>query len=126
VTKPTVLVVDDDEDIVEAVTLALDGEGYRAIHATGHAALRCAEEARPDVVLMDVMMPLLDGTKLSRLLRANPRTAHIPIVAMSALSHKDAPHEMRYDAWLGKPFDLLNLLVVINAVAANGTTAAST
>jgi len=117
---PAVLVVDDDADIVDAVTLALEGEGYRAIAATGGAVLRRAEEAQPDVVLMDVMMPVLDGAKLTRLLRANPRTAHIPIVAMSALPHKDAPREMRYDAWLSKPFDLLNLLLVLDAVVAGG------
>ncbi len=77
--KPTVLVVDDDPDIVAAVTLALEDEGYRPLQAIGTAVLRLAEET-PAVVLMDVMMPVVNGAKLTRLLRANPLTAAIPIV----------------------------------------------
>lgn len=114
--KPTVLVVDDDEDICEALMAALQGEGYHAIGGHGAAVLHVAEEQHPDVILLDVMMPVLDGADLSRLLRAHPRTSDIPIVAISAMPRRDVPADMRYDAWLGKPFDLLNLFVVIDAL----------
>jgi CheY-like chemotaxis protein len=112
----TVLVVDDDEEICAAITDALADEGYRAIGGLGAATLRVAAEEQPDVILLDVLMPILDGADLSRLLRAHPRTADIPIGAMSAMPRKNAPPGLCYDAWLGKPFDLLNLFIVIDAV----------
>lgn len=115
--QQTVLVVDDDADIRDVVTTALEDEGYAVRCAIGGAVLGAAQETPPpDVVLLDVMMPYIDGSKLSQLLRANPRTAQIPIVAMTALPQRNAPPGLHYDAWLGKPFDLTNLFVVIDAV----------
>jgi CheY-like chemotaxis protein len=116
--KPTVLVVDDDEDICEQIADALTDEGYHPIGGIGAAVVRVAEERHPDVILLDVMMPVLNGADLSRLLRANPRTADIPIIAMSAMPRKSVPPGLRCDAWLGKPFDLTNMFVVIDALTA--------
>ncbi len=114
--KLTVLVVDDDPDIRDAVSDALRDEGYQVLTALGSAVLKVSQEAQPDVILLDVMMPLVDGATLSHLLRAHPRTARIPIVAMTALPQRSAPEGLRYDAWLGKPFDLVNLFVVVDAL----------
>lgn len=114
--QPTVLVVDDDADIRDAVTDALHEEGYCVLSALGSTVLKVAQDKQPDAILLDVMMPLLDGATLSHLLRAHPRTAQIPIIAMTALPQRSAPKGMRYDAWLGKPFDLVNLFVVLDAV----------
>jgi CheY-like chemotaxis protein len=115
--QQTVLVVDDDTDIRDAVTAALKEEGYTVRSAVGSTVLRIAQEAPPpDVILLDVMMPHIDGAKLCQLLRANPRTAHIPIVAMTALPQSNVPTELRYDAWLGKPFELTELFSIIGAV----------
>src|SRR3954469_24013771 len=88
--QQTVLVVDDDADIRNAITAALEDEGYAVRCALGGTVLRVAQEAPPpDVILLDVMMPHIDGAKLSQLLRANPRTAQIPIVAMTAMPKRN-------------------------------------
>jgi len=120
--QQTVLIVDDDADIRDAVTAALEDEGYTVCSAVGGTVLRIAQETPPpDVILLDVMMPHVDGAKLSQLLRANPRTAQIPIVAMTALPQRNVPTGLRYDAWLGKPFDLANLFTVIDTVTKRPT-----
>jgi two-component system cell cycle response regulator DivK len=116
--KPTVLVVDDDADTCAALSEVLEDEEYHPITARGGAILEAATDAHPDVILLDVMMPILDGAVLSRLLRANPRTAAIPIIAMSAMPRKSAPPGLCCDAWLGKPFNLPHLFIVIDAVTA--------
>lgn len=112
----TVLVVDDDSDICAFVTAALEGEGYRVICATGIAVLRVAEEVHPNIILLEVRMPQLDGVQISRLLRAHPRVAKIPIVIMSGMGQKNAPFSLSYDAWLSKPFDLIALLSIVAAM----------
>jgi two-component system, OmpR family, response regulator len=114
--KKTVLVVDDDEDICTLLTEALEGEGHTVHCALGSAVLPLAQDTQPAVILLDVMMPTLDGATLSRLLRAHPRTGQIPIVAMSAMPRRNAPAGLRYDAWLGKPFDLRTLFAMIDAM----------
>jgi two-component system, OmpR family, KDP operon response regulator KdpE len=116
--KLTVLVIDDDEAICGFVTGALEDEGYRVVCATGSAALRLAEEAHPDVILLDVGMPRLDGVKLSQLLRAHPRMARTPIVIMSGLEQERAPIALHYDAWLRKPFELTALSAIVATMAA--------
>ncbi len=79
-----VLVVDDDAAIVELLEMALEDEGYH-VHATcGAAALQLAHDLQPAVILLDVSMPGMDGIEVSQRLRADPATAHIPIIVMSA------------------------------------------
>jgi CheY-like chemotaxis protein len=109
-TKGTVLVVDDDEAIVDMLTMALEGEGYRVLSAIDGSALRLATEQHPSVILLDIQMPVMDGVEVSRRLRADPRTTAIPIIAMSAQDrlHSTA-HSMDADDRLAKPFNLRQL-----------------
>lgn len=120
---PLVLVVDDDDGLCEAVTGALESEGYRVVCALGLAAFDLAREAQPDAILLDVMMHTIDGARLSRLMRAHPRTAHIPIIAMSGRARQDAPPTLAYDAWLDKPFDLADLYARVEQVTRRGIVA---
>lgn len=115
VDTPLVLVVDDDDGLCEAVTAALESEGYRVVCALGIAALDLAREVQPDAILLDVTMHALDGARLSRLFRANPRTAHIPIIAMSGGARKDAPPALLCDTWLEKAFALSDLYAAVDA-----------
>ncbi len=106
----TVLVVDDDPSIVELVVLALEDEGYRVQHAVDGAALRLAQEEPPDLILLDYMMPGMDGGEVSRRLRADPRTAAVPIVMMSAVQRLCVTAaDLPVDDLLPKPFDLAHL-----------------
>ena len=111
---PTILVVDDDADIVAMLVQVLQDDGYGVVTGIGDEALALAESVAPAVVLLDIMMPAIDGVEFARRLRANPRTSGISIVAMSA-SHRlrERADQMQADELLAKPFDLDELLANI-------------
>lgn len=81
-----VLIVDDVPDNLAVLHDALDESGYTVLVAThGEAALQRAAQALPDIVLLDAMMPGMDGFEVARRLKASPATAHIPIIFMTGL-----------------------------------------
>ena len=83
----TVLIVDDEPDIRRLVSFSLKRHGFEVIEATdGLAACAVAEREHPDLILMDVMMPLMNGFEAVRSLKANGATAAIPVVMLSAKS----------------------------------------
>ncbi|QDL53286.1 response regulator transcription factor [Rhodoferax aquaticus] len=85
-----VLIVDDVPDNLSVLHDALDESGYTVLLAThGEAALQRAEQALPDIVLLDAMMPGMDGFDVARRLKASPRTAHIPIIFMTGLTETE-------------------------------------
>jgi CheY-like chemotaxis protein len=103
----TVLVVDDDPAIVCFLREALEDEGYEVVSAVDGAALPLAHDLHPSVILLDAAMPGMDGLEVSRRLRADPVTALIPIVAMSAQHNLDAAvARMPVNDRLPKPFEL--------------------
>lgn len=105
--KGTVLVVNDDPSIVDFLTEALEDEEYRVVTSVNGESLRVAHDEQPDVILLDIMMPGMDGIEVSRRLRQNPATAEIPIVVMSARDRlRDTTRAMDIDGRLPKPFDL--------------------
>src|SRR3982751_1591760 len=82
---PTVLVVDDDPVIVKLLQVNFEMEGYHVITAgDGEEGLRRAREDRPDVMLLDVMMPKMNGLQVAELLKADATTRPIPIILLSA------------------------------------------
>src|SRR5919204_6967253 len=103
-----ILVVDDDPDIVEVLRCLLHDAGYEVATADDGAALPLAHERQPHLILLDILMPSMDGAEISRRLRADPATAHIPIIAMSATPQwlPTLPIEDR----LTKPFKLVHVL----------------
>ncbi|MCA1597666.1 MAG: response regulator [Chloroflexi bacterium] len=110
-TKGTVLVVDDDPDIVDLLTDVLELDGYRVQAALGSLIQPLARVLQPDVILLDIMMPGKDGVTVAQQLRADPRTATIPVIAVSASVHLYVrAAEMGADACLSKPFDLDDVL----------------
>ncbi len=105
--KGTVLVVDDDPVIVDTLREALEDEGYQVLSAVNGGALPLAQREQPHLILLDIMMPGMDGVEVSRRLRADPSTANIPIVVMSASSTlKTVAAQMPVEDRLPKPFDL--------------------
>ncbi len=108
--ESTILVVDDDADIVDVVATALITVGYQVVAGVGAEALRLAHLSRPNVILMDLMMPDMDGLEMSRRLRADSETANIPIVAMSAQEFPSDPgFQLLVNDRLSKPFHLKDL-----------------
>jgi len=112
----TVLVVDDEFGVAEVLDAILTDEGYRVITATnGRQALARIAEQRPDLVLLDYMMPILDGVAVLRALSADPTAHNLPVVVMSALPEEAISTETRrYAAFLRKPFQIRTVLAAIS------------
>lgn len=112
--QQTVLIVDDDQDIVGFLEEAIDLAGYRAVSTMGAAALPLVEALRPAVILLDLQMPGMSGEEICRRLKGDPATAAIPIVVMSALDRLTATaSHLPADDRLPKPFDLAHLYAAI-------------
>lgn len=109
----TVLVVDDDPVIVKLLRVNFEIEGYDVISAEdGVAGLARAHEEQPDVIILDVMMPGMDGLEVARALKASEVTCQIPIILLSAkaqVTDVAAGREVA-DDYITKPFDPLELL----------------
>ncbi len=108
-----ILIVDDERPLRELLASLFEEAGYRvraAIH--GRDALVQIEEARPDLIVMDLMMPVMGGIELYRQLKRTAETRSIPIVMMSA--GLPPPNELHDgDAFISKPFDLITVETVV-------------
>jgi DNA-binding response OmpR family regulator len=117
----TVLVVDDDTVILKLLQVNFELEGYDVITAPGGAeALRQARDRSLDVVVLDVMMPGIDGLEVARRLHDDPATASLPILLLSAkaqVADIDAGRELA-DDYMTKPFDAIDLLERVGALLA--------
>lgn len=113
-----VLVVEDEDDIAALVELNLELSGYQVTTANnGQVALDRIEAEAPDVVLLDVMMPVLDGWQVLRELKENPRTREIPVVMLTALSEERdliRGHLQGSVRYVTKPFQMKDLLQAID------------
>src|SRR5512142_693044 len=88
-TRGTILVVDDEEDIQELVKLSLLREGYEVLTiGTGDQALALARSRQPALILLDLLLPGLQGLDLCKILKADPKTQAIPIIILSAKSEE--------------------------------------
>jgi CheY-like chemotaxis protein len=118
--RPMVLVVEDNPVNLELVEAVLDREGYEVISAaSAEEALKRLERLRPDLVLLDIQLPGLDGLGLTRLLKANPATVEIPVVALSAharLEDRQAALEAGCVEYISKPIDTRALPAQLAAV----------
>jgi two-component system phosphate regulon response regulator PhoB len=125
--KEHILVVDDEEDILELVRYNLSKEGYRVtVVATGEAALKAARTEQPDVILLDLMLPGVDGLEVCRILRQDPKTQHIPVIMLSAKGDEAdivAGLELGAADYITKPFSPRILLARLRAVLRRQTTA---
>jgi len=111
-----ILIVDDEPAVADLIEAVLVGEGYTvAIARDGAQGLLLARDWRPDLILMDVMLPGVDGGTAIRRLKSDPETAEIPIVAMSAgrTIRRQSDELSEADAALSKPFDIDALLAQV-------------
>jgi CheY-like chemotaxis protein len=108
------LIVDDEVAILEALTDILSVEGYEvATAANGAEGLKRAGEDRPDLILLDLMMPVMDGQEMLRRLKESPDLRAIPVVVMSA--GRVSKSELQGSRFLAKPFELDDLLDTVSA-----------
>jgi CheY-like chemotaxis protein len=112
----TILVVEDEPSLADILRLMLEMAGYAvAVAGDGRAALGRLAEARYDLVLSDMMMPLLDGAGLAAAMHADPALRAIPLILMSAL-HRSPDGAVPHAAFLRKPFDYERLLATVARV----------
>jgi DNA-binding response OmpR family regulator len=113
-----VLVVDDDRVIQQLLEVNLELEGYEVVATAsdGQEALDKVAKLKPDIVILDIMMPKMDGMAVCRRLKADPETANIPVILLSARAQdmdiRDGL-DIGANAYLTKPFDPVELLDVV-------------
>lgn len=116
----TILVVDDEKDIVELVAYNLEREGYAVARAyDGEEALQSIKTNMPGAVILDLMLPEINGLEVCRILRKNPGTEHLPIIMLTAKSDavdKITGLELGADDYITKPFNVRELLARVKAV----------
>jgi DNA-binding response OmpR family regulator len=118
--QPVVLAADDDEDILDLVSFRLERSGYTVIQARdGEEALQTAVAELPDLAVLDVMLPRLDGFELTRRLRAEPATSRMPIILLTARA-QDADVQRGFEAgaddYIRKPFSPDELRARVQAI----------
>ena len=118
--RPLVLVADDDADILALVSFRLQRAGYDVVQAgDGEEALRIARERRPDLAVLDVMMPRLTGDEVTRQLRASEETSRIPVILLTArVQEADVARgfEAGADDYIKKPFSPQELRARVQAI----------
>ncbi|MCK6682431.1 MAG: response regulator [Thermoanaerobaculia bacterium] len=106
--EPSILIVDDEDDVVGLLQLVFETNGFLARTAgNGKAAVASAYENPPDVIVLDVMMPEMDGWQVLKILKGDERTRHIPVVMLSARAErrdKMIGLQEGADAYIAKPF----------------------
>ena len=118
---PRVLVVEDEQDIAGLIKHALErsGDGQVEIVGSGDAALRAVTEHTPDLVILDLNLPVLSGTEVCRILRGRPGTANVPIImltARTAEADRVTGLDLGADDYVTKPFSLRELAARVRAV----------
>jgi CheY-like chemotaxis protein len=116
---PLVLVVDDDPDILDAICDILEGEGYRVSRARhGVEALEKVRHERPSLILLDLMMPVMDGMAFAHALREQKLAEDVPIIVISADGNPQKAASVGARGFLAKPFDIQALLDHVSIAAA--------
>ena len=124
-TKKTIMVVDDNPDIITIVRTILEGKGYNVMSAYSGPELltRLLEEQKPDLIVLDIMMPQMDGLEVLTRLKGAPDTASIPVILLTAkVQYEDVlgGYKLGADYYITKPFTSTQLLNGINLLLGEG------
>ncbi len=120
--KGKILVVDDEINITQILEFSIGSEGYEVITAqNGEDAIDTAKREQPDLIVLDIMMPKIDGYEACRILKANPLTKHIPVVLLTAKG-RDIDKRLGYEVgatdYIVKPFSPSKLVDRIHQLLA--------
>lgn len=106
--KPKILIVDDEPDVIDLIARTLEGEGFDVVYAyDGISALDLVSVEKPDLVLVDIMMPMMSGYEVCEQIKSNPATQHIPLLCVSSAHTPDARAQslkVGAAALIAKPF----------------------
>ena len=122
--KRKILIIEDDRDIVEMLEYNLQEEGYETVSAlNGEKGIILAGKERPDLIILDIMLPIMDGFEVCRTLKNDDNVAHIPIIILSAKSQetdKVVGLELGADDYVTKPFSPRELIARTRAILRRG------
>ena len=122
--KKRILLVEDEKDMIYAVTMQLEANGYEVIVACdGQVALQKARREKPDLIILDIMLPKLDGFKVCRMLKFDEKYKDIPVIMFTAKvldSDKKMGKEVGADVYITKPFEPEVLLSKIRELLEKG------
>lgn len=125
-----IMVIDDEKDIVDLISYNLELEKFAVIKAyDGESALEMLESVKPDLIILDLMLPVIRGLEVCRLIRKNPETESIPIIMLTARGDdmdRIIGFEMGADDYIVKPFNLKELIARIRAVLRRAETISAT
>jgi DNA-binding response OmpR family regulator len=115
-----ILIADDEEDVVTTLQFTLEKEGYQCLTAyDGKEALDKAKGENPDLIVLDIMMPKMNGYEVSRLLKFDERYKHIPIVMLTARTQakdKEIGRDTGADVYITKPFEMDDLVSTVHNI----------
>ncbi len=124
-----ILVVDDEQEVLNLIRLSLEPAGFRVLRTNrAEEGLALALREQPDLLLLDIMMPQLDGFELLRRIRRHPKLEKVPVIVISArasttgqkrILQLSQAYENEIDAYIGKPFDPAYLLRTVKEVLVN-------
>lgn len=120
-----ILIAEDEPSIVLSLEFLLQEAGYEvAVALDGNQALRMADRIRPDLIVLDIMLPLVDGFEVCRYVRGNSMLEHTRVLMLSARGHEGAVQKslpLGADAYMTKPFSTRELIIVINELLSFST-----
>jgi DNA-binding response OmpR family regulator len=123
--KNTILLADDEEELLTMLEMEFSSEGYQVLKArSGQEAVRKAVEFRPNLIVLDILMPDLDGGQVAKILKSNPITKNVPVIFLTAVLTKEEEKAKHMDVTVGsasypamaKPFDPKELLAEIRRI----------
>jgi len=113
-----ILIVDDEPDLVETLTVMLVNRNFTVLAASdGDDGLAKAKDRQPNIIILDLMMPNMDGFEMIKRLKSDETTSEIPVIILTARSDTEArfkTHRYKADAYIVKPFNLPSLVTKIN------------
>jgi len=119
-----ILVIDDEPELVKVITIRFKASGYEVIPASdGQEGVDKAQEFSPDMILLDIIMPKIDGYEVCKTLKTNPKTKNTPIVIFTASGQRDLEKRcmaVGADAVIKKPFETTELLELVNKFLQGG------
>ena len=125
-TKKTIMVVDDNPDIITIVRTILEGKGYNVLYAySGAELLTSLETQKPDLVVLDIMMPQMDGLEVLTRMKGAPETSSIPVILLTAkVQYEDVlgGYKLGADYYITKPFTSTQLINGINLLLGENKT----
>ncbi len=120
----TILVIEDERDLVELISFNLEKEGYRVVTATdGISGMDTARSSMPDLILLDLMLPGMNGIEICKILKKNEKTAKIPVIMLTAKGEeidRVVGFEVGADDYVVKPFSNRELMLRVKAVLRRG------